>query len=423
MVGGLFHHRRRNDRAEETVRTFPVQLPWHTFSKGGLTFALQAVSAPTPTQQLPSQDPPFPTQRFGLTEVHVPPPEGVIADIVLVHGLNGNPQKTWTSSNGVFWPKDLLPRDVQDRARILLYGYDADVASLGGTGASKDMIHNHAEALVQNLVANRRREHASERPIIFVAHSLGGLVVKRALTYSCAITGAKTERLRSVYVSTYGILFLGTPHHGSDVAVWGTYLERLSHAVMPRKLIDTAPQLVEALKVNSETLHNIDRQFAQIMARFHIYFFHEGKPMDFKGTLRFVVTEDSAAPTMPDVERAVIQADHSQMTKYDSVNAPGYDLVSEAIDYYIEEAGLSQLILQRWEDEKKRSQAAKLALQRELLGPDMTPPQLVSEGTTPAGPTPSTSLAFPMQQRLPAPEAVSGRYVEYVVEDLEYEHA
>lgn len=57
---------------------------------------------------------------------------------------------------------------------------------------------------------------------------------------------------------------------------------------MPKKIIDSQPQLVDALKSNNETLQNIDRGFIQIMSRYHIYFFHEGKPTNLKGTLRFV---------------------------------------------------------------------------------------------------------------------------------------
>ena len=97
----------------------------------------------------------------------------------------------------------------------------------------------------------------------------------------------KTEHLRSIYVSTYGILFLGTPHKGADLASWGSFLEWLCKAV-PKKAVDYSPQLIEALKTNSETLQNIDRQFAQLIDSFHVFFFHEAKPTDIKGTLKFV---------------------------------------------------------------------------------------------------------------------------------------
>lgn len=234
--------------------------------------------------QSPSSEPTV--GRFGLTEVYAPPDGGAKVDIVFVHGLNGDPHRSWTSEKSkIFWPWKLLPAELdEEKARILVYGYDADVTSFTD-GVSKDKIHNHAENLVAVLAANRRK--SLERPIVFVAHSLGGLVVKRALIYSSEIRGNYTERLRSIFVSTYGILFLGTPHKGSDVAQWGSRLEGIVSAVAG-KLVDSQPQLVNALKNNNETLQNIDRQFVQIMGRFHIYFFHEGKPTNLKIGMRYV---------------------------------------------------------------------------------------------------------------------------------------
>ena len=230
-----------------------------------------------------------------MTEVSSPRPAKV--DVVFVHGLNGDPHNTWTAEKSkIFWPAQLLPPILEDeKVRVLVYGYDADVTSFTD-GASKDKIHNHAEHLVAELAANRRIRKASERPIIFIAHSLGGLVVKRALIHSSDIRGTKTEHLRSVFISTYGILFLGTPHKGSDVAQWGSRLEWICNAVMPSGLVDSSNQLVDALKTNNETLQNIDRQFTQLMDRFHIFFFHEAKPTFLKaGKLKGKATFVSAA--------------------------------------------------------------------------------------------------------------------------------
>lgn len=67
-------------------------------------------------------------KRFEITEVYTHPDAKV--DIVLVHGLNGHPRDTWTAKNGVFWPSQLLPKNVQ--ARVLVYGYYADVFTFGG---------------------------------------------------------------------------------------------------------------------------------------------------------------------------------------------------------------------------------------------------------------------------------------------------
>ncbi len=207
----------------------------------------------------------------------------------------------------------------------------------------------------------------------------------QALIYSSEIRGPKTEHLRSIFVSTYGVLFLGTPHRGADVAKWGSRLEWICGAVMPQN--STAPQLVEALKTNNETLQNIDRQFIQIMSRYHIYFFHEAKPTFLKGSSasrfvsarpfwRFVsknlifgqiVDEESASPTVQDVERAGIQADHSHMCKFESDKSPGFDLVAEGIQRYAEDA--PGTIKTRWESELEERLRNRRVEAAELLPP------------------------------------------------------
>jgi len=303
--------------------------------------------------------------RFGLTQVYIPPGTPQV-DVVFVHGLNGDPHNTWTSEKAkTFWPAQLLPPIVEEeKARILVYGYDADVTSFTD-GVSRDKIHNHAEHLVAELAANRRIRKATERPIIFVAQFLGGLVVKRALMYSSEIRGNYTEHLRSVFVSTYGILFLGVPHRGSDVAAWGSRLEWICNVMLPKKLVDSSPQLIDALKTNNETLQNIDRQFIQLSSRFHIYFFHEGKPTNLKGTLHYIVDEESASPNIQDVERAVIQADHSHMAKFESDSSPGFDLVADGIQRYAGDA--PPTISVRWGAERSGRDAEKRAEVKELF--------------------------------------------------------
>ncbi len=113
------------------------------------------------------------------------PPDANV-DIVLVHGLNGHPEKTWTAKNGVFWPTDLLPASLKGaKARILVYGYNADVYAFGGDkSASSDMIHQHAQTLVTGLSLERQSEDCAENAIIWVAHSLGGILVKRVGAFS-----------------------------------------------------------------------------------------------------------------------------------------------------------------------------------------------------------------------------------------------
>jgi hypothetical protein len=83
------------------------------------------------------------------------------------------------------------------------------------------------------------------------------------------------EHLHSIYVSTYGILFFGTPHQGSSKANLASFAQRIVDTLVPSKMTDTDSQLVDALNQGSEVLQDITDNFVPLMARFRVYFFWE----------------------------------------------------------------------------------------------------------------------------------------------------
>jgi hypothetical protein len=199
------------------------------------------------------------------------------------------------------------------------------------------MIHHHAQTLLSNLALERKSEEVTHHPIIFVAHSLGGILVKRALEMSEQLGGKSADDLRSIFVSTYGIMFLGTPHNGADPAKWGLILQGMVNALVPKKVIDTEAQLVKTLQTNNETLQNININFLDMVNRFKICMVHEAVKTDLKGTKAFIVDKDSAAPLLPDVVYFGIEATHSGMCKFESKNSPGYLAISTTIkSWYFE---------------------------------------------------------------------------------------
>ncbi|KAI0517817.1 hypothetical protein F5B22DRAFT_645521 [Xylaria bambusicola] len=291
--------------------------------------------------------------RYEATAVYTHPDAKV--DIILVHGLNGEPQKTWTAKNGVFWPADLLPASLRDaRANVLVYGYNADVYSKKhGSNPSDNFIYMHAQTLVTSLTHYRKDELTSSNPIIWVCHSLGGILVKRALLYSNDLRTSQHEDYRSIYVSTYGLVFLGTPHTGSDIATWGSVLQAMSDAVVPRSFFQSESVLLKTLKRDNETLQNINSHFLDVYQRFKILMAHENHKTDLKGTRALVVDANSASPQLPGVTYYAIEATHSGMCKFDSKNAPGYRTISSAIREWVLDA--PDVIRTRWrveEDEK-----------------------------------------------------------------------
>ncbi|RYP09080.1 hypothetical protein DL764_001501 [Monosporascus ibericus] len=295
--------------------------------------------------------------RYETTAVYTHPDAKV--DIVLVHGLNGDPQKTWTAKNGVFWPADLLPTSLRDaRANILVYGYNADVYSKKhGSHPSDNFIFLHAQTLVTSLTHYRKDEQTAHNPIIWVCHSLGGILTKRALLYSNDVKASQHEDYRSIYVSTYGIVFLGTPHTGSDMAAWGTVLQAMSDAVVPKSFFQSESVLLKTLKRDNETLQNINNHFLDIYQRFKIMMAHENHKTDLKGTRMLIVDANSAGPQLPGVTYYAIEATHSGMCKFESKNAPGYRTIVTAIRDWVGEA--PDVIATRWrvEDEEKLARA------------------------------------------------------------------
>jgi len=70
----------------------------------------------------------------------------------------------------------------------------------------------------------RRTEGEKTKPIIFIAHSLGGIVIKDALN---PLRNEDTF-FNEIFPATKGVMFLGTPHQGSSIASSGTIAFKLS---------------------------------------------------------------------------------------------------------------------------------------------------------------------------------------------------
>jgi pimeloyl-ACP methyl ester carboxylesterase len=195
-------------------------------------------------------------QNYGVKVLHDDGPTAVV-DIVFVHGLMGNAYNTWLHKDReVHWPSQLLRHDISD-VRILSFGYDADIVNLWNP-ASTSRLSNHAEKMVGDLVRRRERTNTQTRKILFVAHSLGGLVVEYALYHSRNVV---EEHLRQIERSTTGMIFLGVPHCGADLASsWGRLGTRMA-SVLKQANID----IVKVLEPGSEMLRVVQSGFHSLL--------------------------------------------------------------------------------------------------------------------------------------------------------------
>lgn len=281
--------------------------------------------------------------------------------IVAIHGIGSSQTEAWTHpQTGTVWLRDLLPFKILP-SRILLFGYKADVLTFFGDD-SANRILQHAHTLVAELEAVRALSNSAERPIIFVCHGLGGIIAKKALAYSATQTSKKVDHLYSIFISTYGILFMGTPHNGMEPAAW----QALAHGTRVKKMFSSG--LPNMWAKDSETLQNITDQFAPLMKQFYIYLFWEGIETDLGFTKGYLVREDSAAPIWNNTERSRIHATHSQMCKFADKESADFKTVVAALCRYARDA--QAVVGPRWINARRLFATQRSIEASELIGFD-----------------------------------------------------
>ncbi|KAB8218529.1 hypothetical protein BDV33DRAFT_192643 [Aspergillus novoparasiticus] len=259
------------------------------------------------------------------------PKDGTI-DIVFVHGLTGDRDATWTAPGAEEpWPKTLLPSKLPT-ARIFTFGYDAYVADWRGV-VSQSLIANHARNLLASLSTYRENDGTSAR-MYALAWFWGGNFT------NCASQALFTSQIRpeshlhSILPSTRGIIFLGTPHHGASLAKWADFICRSISLVK-----QTNSEIVNVLKRDSEVLARIQDGFHTMVRSvgpppIEVTCFYEMLPVLGVG---LVVPQDSAI--LPGYGQIGIRSNHMDMTKFASVDDPGFELICGELSRWSKDTG------------------------------------------------------------------------------------
>jgi hypothetical protein len=191
--------------------------------------------------------------------------------IYFVHGLNGDRIETFTSTNPdgskCFWPRDLLPQRLHDegiKCRIYSYGYNART----NTGRiSLQSVWDHGEELLKTIAEERELRGEQRRPIIFMSHSLGGLLVKCALHLSYLSSAADDPISRLVFLSTHSVFFFGVPHQGGQtkaVSLGKIALDIVGVARnVNKKIVEILEPDNQALEANFASYNKISHNFYQ----------------------------------------------------------------------------------------------------------------------------------------------------------------
>ncbi|KAL3264442.1 hypothetical protein ABHI18_000758 [Aspergillus niger] len=239
-------------------------------------------------------------------------------DIIAVHGLNpkskkNHAEKTW-ESNGKLWLRDFLPKQLP-RARIFLFSYNSKVAIQSSAAGVREQAH----VLLDRL--RLERENCEYRPLLFIAHSLGGIVVKEAL-----VQAKLSTTYGSICTSTFGIAFFGTPHRGTHLARVGGVAAKFVRAILGT----ASNTLLKALSKGSLYALELSANFDKLLENYKYLSFYETLP--FK-SIGIVVEKESAVLGLPDSrEKAVaLNADHEEICRFHCDKDDRYQYVSSLI--------------------------------------------------------------------------------------------
>jgi len=144
------------------------------------------------------------------------------ADVVFVHGLNGDPRDYW-GSPGTYWPA-WLGEDLPD-VGVWSLGYENaafkprwfSILRFFFDRGSAMPLYDRAKLVLLSL----ELQEIGNKPLVFITHSMGGLLVKQVLR--TANESPSQSQSRTLLENTRGVCFIATPHIGADLARWVSY--------------------------------------------------------------------------------------------------------------------------------------------------------------------------------------------------------
>ncbi|PMD14608.1 hypothetical protein NA56DRAFT_610010 [Hyaloscypha hepaticicola] len=265
-------------------------------------------------------------------------------DVIAVHGMGGPCEKSWIADNGIFWLHDLLPTTLPG-VRIFSYGYHVEAHAQRSIHNSRQLIDDHALDLLNALVTERRNTKTSQRPIIFVTHCLGGIIVKQVLISSNAAIPACFREHESIKLSTVGVVFLGTPQRSIN----GASLAELVINMGSTYLNKNAPILGNLFE-DSEWLQQQCDQYLPICGDFDNICFYETVPTPIGwGRQKLIVPRYSTVfPEAVNAKYIGTSCNHIQMVQFPSLTDDEYKKLSHTLCLMVK--GASKKISENWEN-------------------------------------------------------------------------
>lgn len=227
--------------------------------------------------------------------------------LIFIHGVLGSAESTWKNDEtGSYWPELVLNDTAFKTFDVYVVGYNTPKFSSA----------LNLEQLSDNLEVQLRSAGLFKYDAVFViAHSMGGLIVKRILAGLAIDADKDLQKVKAVFL-------IATPNHGAEVA-------RLAQLLQSRN-----PQFGDMTDQGNRYLDVVDDLWIKLMnARLHTrgrwpqaYCAYETKP-----TFGIRVVTNESARTHCDNIPYALESDHLGVVKPPSYNFPPYPWIAYQI--------------------------------------------------------------------------------------------
>lgn len=243
---------------------------------------------------------------------------------------------TWSMNYDLnyFWPLKFLPLEPNiGDARIMTFGYNAHFQP--GSGRSSMSVLDFAKELLYDLkyamdesTPELEDLRLGEKPIIFLVHSMGGLVVKEAY-----LQGKDDPEYANIVKAITSIIFLSTPHRGTNLAATLNRILKMSLGTAPK-------QFIADLTLGSQALQKLNESFRHVAEKLQVISFYETRPTTMlKGTTKIMVLEkESSVLGYPGEISKPLDADHHGVCKFTGPDDPRYITVRNMLNSLIAKA-------------------------------------------------------------------------------------
>lgn len=278
------------------------------------------------------------------------------------------------------WPMEWLPED-HPNTRIIGIDYTSAVTEWSANFTKycpcekgQGHIDTRANSLLERISMS---DLGNDRPIVWIGHSMGGILTKLILMKA---KDSKDPKVQQIAKNTSSIVFLGTPHRGSSIAKWKQHMQMLlSPSIEVKEMEENAPRLLELHERFMNCLHTCFRNIKIVSIA-------EGNPTmltSFKFPLR-IVTEESARINYGDFY--VLKDDHLSLSKPIFRQSFLYKRLLQVIDETVNgttEPTLKQTLPKHnLDDQFQKSSTQKRSLVQQAKGIFTLLPQVVFKFST-----------------------------------------